>query len=488
MITIGYSTRETKPEFYEYLKKSSGIHKIQVIEKVNNGDNSLSQVYNEIIDESNYDIIVLCHDDIYFDTNNWGKKLLKNFQNNDFGIIGLAGTTNIPVSGRWWEDMSKMSGIVNHEHDGRKWESKYSNSLINSLQEVCLVDGVFISINKKKINNKFNESVKGFHFYDVYFSVENHLSGVKIGVTHDVRLTHKSIGQTNEKWEKNRVEFVEKFKDILPINLIPNIDYNQIKYDKPKKHYNLVLQTTSDLKLTEKFINNIKSIGVFEDVNFILISNENNYEDLKGIESENIKVFEGFFNSINKNLSVLKWDDNFINFIKEDLIFFSIDSAILLSNIFGSMYKVYQKEKNILSVIFPSILNSDYTIFSNGLEILKNQEQKLNVYFRGQLTNYNILQGHQPVYFGNISPLFATTYSVLSKNDWFDIDFESDLFSLNFCMKTNLKSLKSFVDTNSIVKKEINYFSDQLINQEFQKIMYFASQNSELNSKFKIIK
>jgi hypothetical protein len=110
------------------------------------------------------------------------------------------------------------------------------------------------------------------------------------------------------------------------------------------------------------------------------------------------------------------------------------------------------------------------------------------VYFRGQLTNYNILQGHQPVYFGNISPLFATTYSILSKNDWFDIDFESDLFSLNFCMKTNLKSLKSFVDTNSIVKKEINYFSDQIVNQEFQKIMYFASQSSELNSKFKIIK
>ena len=50
MLTVGYSTREHKPEFIEYLKKSSGFKKINVIEKINNGDKSLSQVYNEILD------------------------------------------------------------------------------------------------------------------------------------------------------------------------------------------------------------------------------------------------------------------------------------------------------------------------------------------------------------------------------------------------------------------------------------------------------
>jgi hypothetical protein len=48
MITVGYSTRESKPEFIEYLKKSSGFKKLEVIEKVNNGKKSLSEVYNEI--------------------------------------------------------------------------------------------------------------------------------------------------------------------------------------------------------------------------------------------------------------------------------------------------------------------------------------------------------------------------------------------------------------------------------------------------------
>jgi hypothetical protein len=57
MITIGYSTREHNPKFIEYLKKSSGNKKIEVIEKINNGEKSLSEVYNEIIQESKTDIV-----------------------------------------------------------------------------------------------------------------------------------------------------------------------------------------------------------------------------------------------------------------------------------------------------------------------------------------------------------------------------------------------------------------------------------------------
>ena len=151
MITIAYSTRESKPEFIEYLKKSSGFKKLEVIEKVNKGDKSLAQVYNEVLSESKTDIVVFCHDDIYFDTNSWYNKLLKHFEKSDFGILGMAGTTQMPSSGMWWEDRRKMVGIVNHESDGKKWESKYSESLGNSITETVVVDGLFIAIDKRKI-------------------------------------------------------------------------------------------------------------------------------------------------------------------------------------------------------------------------------------------------------------------------------------------------------------------------------------------------
>ena len=220
MITVGYSTKESKPELIEYFKKSSGNpKKIQVIEKVNKGDKSLSQVYNEIIEESDNDIIILCHDDIYFDTNAWYGKILKNFEKNDYGILGVAGTPHLPETGRWWDDRRKMFGIVNHESGGRKWESKYSSNQGNQIKEVSIVDGVFIVIHKQRIKKGFNENFEGFHFYDLPFCVDNYLSGVKIGVFTNVRITHKSIGQTNQQWEDNKQKFVEMYKEHLPIKI-----------------------------------------------------------------------------------------------------------------------------------------------------------------------------------------------------------------------------------------------------------------------------
>lgn len=219
MITVGYSTRESKPEFIEYLKKSSGNKKIHVIEKVNNGKKSLSEVYNEILSESETDIIVFCHDDIYFDTAGWYYKLIKHFEKDEYGIIGMAGTTSMPSSGQWWEDRRKMIGIVNHEHEGKKWESKYSESLGNSIHQVVVLDGVFLAVDRKKIKKNFIEQFKGFHFYDIPFCFENHLEGVKLGVITNIRITHKSIGATNAQWEQNRLFFSEKYKEFLPSKL-----------------------------------------------------------------------------------------------------------------------------------------------------------------------------------------------------------------------------------------------------------------------------
>ena len=224
MITIGFSTRKVDNEFIELLKKTSGIPKCEIIPVENNGEFSLTEIYNKILNESSNDIVILCHDDIYFDTKNWGNKILNHFKRNkDYGILGLAGTTNIPKSAKWWEDFSKMKGIVNHEHEGKKWESKYSASKGNQLDDVVLVDGLFIVINKKNIKQNFNEDIKGFHFYDVDFSFRNFIEDVNIGVMYDVRVTHKSIGQTNEQWEKNREVFAEKYKDSLPVKVKRNL-------------------------------------------------------------------------------------------------------------------------------------------------------------------------------------------------------------------------------------------------------------------------
>ena len=227
MITIGYSTKKVDEDFLKYIKKSVGIPSAQVIPFENPGTHSLTEAYNIILKQSKNDIVIFCHDDIYFEKNNWGNKILKHFKRNpQYGILGVAGSTKLPKSGMWWEDKTRMRGIVNHEHEGRKWESKYSKSLGNKIDDVVLVDGLFFAIDKNKIKKDFDESVKGFHLYDVDFCFRNYIEGVEVGVIYDVRLTHKSIGMTNEQWEKNRHEFSEKYIDKLPVKITPNLDIN----------------------------------------------------------------------------------------------------------------------------------------------------------------------------------------------------------------------------------------------------------------------
>jgi hypothetical protein len=221
MVTVVCSSRGDLSTFKEHVIKTSGLHnKLQFLGYKNDGEFSLTEIYNRGLSEANNDIVVFMHDDIIIEKNKWAEKITKLFEKNEqYGIIGVAGTKYLANTGKWWEDPKKMYGRVAHTHEGKTWLSSYSDDLGNELEEVVLVDGVFFAINKKRIKNSFNEDVKGFHFYDVNFCVENYLSGVKIGVTTLVRVNHMSIGMTNEKWEENRQIFADKFKNNLPINI-----------------------------------------------------------------------------------------------------------------------------------------------------------------------------------------------------------------------------------------------------------------------------
>ena len=157
MITIGFSTRKHNQEYIDYLQKTSMYKEVEVIQKINNGEKSLSEVYNEILKESKNDIVVLCHDDLEFDTKNWGDKVLKHFQKTpEYGILGLAGTKYLDSNAKWWEVFNTMYGVVNHKHEGKKWTSTYSKDIGNKIEDVILVDGLFLVVNK---NNNFNFSL-----------------------------------------------------------------------------------------------------------------------------------------------------------------------------------------------------------------------------------------------------------------------------------------------------------------------------------------
>jgi glycosyltransferase involved in cell wall biosynthesis len=220
MITVVYCTRETKPKHKEHIIKTSGLGKdIEIIEIINHGE-GLTKPYNRGLSQAKNDIIVFMHDDVEIETTSWGKKLLKTFEkNSDYGIIGVAGTKNMPSSGRWWDDRNKMYGRVKHTSQGKTWLSAYSEDIANDVEDVIIVDGLFFCVNRKKIKNNFDEEFTGFHFYDISFCFQNFLNGCKLGIITNIRVNHMSIGMTNDEWEDNRQLFIKKYSDKLPITI-----------------------------------------------------------------------------------------------------------------------------------------------------------------------------------------------------------------------------------------------------------------------------
>ena len=236
MISVVFSTRQDNPNHIEHIKKTSGIHKgLEVIQYINNGEFSLTEIYNKALKETTNDIVVFCHDDIIIETSNWGNKIINHFRrNNEYGIIGKAGTKYMPKSGMWWDvGMTEVIGQVYHQHDGKKWLSQYSESFGNKVEETIIVDGLFFAVNKKTLKSNFDENIKGFHFYEVDFCFSNFLQNVKVGVISDISITHLSIGQTNQQWEENRLQFVEKHKDSLPQIIPYSYTFNKVKKDEP---------------------------------------------------------------------------------------------------------------------------------------------------------------------------------------------------------------------------------------------------------------
>lgn len=224
-IIVIFSTHlseEDNQKFVTHIKDTIGISNYFIKYYINHNEYSLTEIYNKGIKENYQEnaIFVFCHNDIIFKTKDWGKILLRKFNYSDeYQILGVAGTTYLADNGIWWEERDYMHGIVEHTNGLSTWVSEFSLDKKGIIIPTVLIDGVFMAVDCDNIEEQFNENYKGFHFYDISFSVANYLRGCNIGVINDIRIVHKSIGRVNEKWEENRQQFINEFKEELPIKI-----------------------------------------------------------------------------------------------------------------------------------------------------------------------------------------------------------------------------------------------------------------------------
>lgn len=246
----------------------------EIIQIWNPGAMGICEAYNKGAEQAKYDNLLFVHEDVFFETEDWGKILCNYLREDKTGCLGIAGSsikTLFPTA--WWEIK---------ENDFLHLNQKYQNNQIREFRvsennnEVILLDGVFIGVRKnvwKEI--KFNENLlKGFHAYDVDFSVRVSKK-YKNYVNNDILITHLSNGNVNKNWFEDIIKVYKESKgemktfnakEINRINVI-EIFFRQLR------EYNF--SKNEKIKLFFHFYSPLKynvndTIRIFKMINFYL--------------------------------------------------------------------------------------------------------------------------------------------------------------------------------------------------------------------------
>jgi|GEM_PF-185568 len=180
---------------------------------------SISKAYNNGAHRAKYPFLVFVHEDVVFHTNNWGQHLVKHFQETNARLIGILGAT---VKTKAHSSVHIPFTKLNRHNQLQRYITNdtdhfYDNPLNEERSEVCVLDGLFIASTKKAWEQtKFSEDyLKGFHGYDIDFSLKNFELG-KILVVYDILIEHFSLGTFSKNWIDTQLLVTKKWKKRLP--------------------------------------------------------------------------------------------------------------------------------------------------------------------------------------------------------------------------------------------------------------------------------
>lgn len=195
---------------------------------VMDGCSSIFEAFSKGVEKAKVkpeDYVIMCHDDIHILTNptDFNTIIDKLLQKNKIGFLGVAGTRILKESCVWWEGMNlhpagHLAGNVYHGTTFTDMRSTY----YGPEGEVVAMDGVFLACTGRTIKQIKLSKPKKFKgdwdFYDVYYTVQAHLKGLKNYVI-PIQIFHRSLGEINGKdsWHKNREALSEMLEDKLPI-------------------------------------------------------------------------------------------------------------------------------------------------------------------------------------------------------------------------------------------------------------------------------
>ncbi len=364
-----------------------------------------------------------------------------------------------------------MVGRVKHHKGQVSHQSNYSGNHVGLVEEVAVIDGIFIAVDKTKLKKEFDPFFDGFHFYDIDFSFANHLEGVKVGVTTDILVRHFSEGEPNKKWFENKVKFEEKYSSKLPYELtpVPSCSVNRF-FPKTDNSKVSVCISENDINLACQFIKQITP--VYKNIEIIITSNS--FKEL----DKAVVVFTDNTNEAYKlNLAASKAKGKFLLFTNSSCSFEANSIAELVG------FSVINDKQN-LGVLTGRQYSLDGKINDCGVGLYANQQGQnslINIAFK---TFYNYQTQNV---FSVLKTHFFVKKDLFFILDGFNVDYQIDMFNHEFCARALLSNRINLAIENcvSINRSNINlqeYYA--LAQNDINVLNEFLTNNSQQLSQF----
>jgi glycosyltransferase involved in cell wall biosynthesis len=490
MISIFFSTREESNEYKEVLQKTCTLPDVEIIQFVNKNTHSLSEAYNTALEQSKYPILVCVHDDIHLEKG-WDKIIYDHFNSSDFGILGMAGTTEIDETGMWWRKRHLMVGEVAHRDKQGKWtEMSYSYKAPGKIHQVACIDGLFMAIHKERIKSNFDEEFKGFHFYDIPFCLRNSIEGVKIGVIFDFKIKHESIGMVSEDWNKSRELFTLKYKDNLPleINQFPFVSNKDVNI-KNEPSLAIIIHSKDNFERLKECIESLKKTNY---------SNYQIYIADTGSNEENIASIEEYV-YYDKKLNLLYYDYSHYASVNNDIVFNYIDKGTelvlfcdsgieMINDAISIMVSECLKNKKEIGTVGCRLHFKDNKIQHGGIVCYMNKENRMGFTNQGIRTVFGASFKKEENIFGNTKNFFMIRKALFIGIGGFDTSpeesYEDILLSIE-CILRNYKNI--YVGEAACFTNEISDKKDveKLRNEQKVAINLIAPKFSKYQKKLK---
>ncbi|MPM23743.1 hypothetical protein SDC9_70217 [bioreactor metagenome] len=191
----------------------------------------ITQAYNSAMCSSDAKYKVYLHQDVFIINKNFVLDIIDIFErNSNIGMIGVAGSAQIPTNGIWWESKQNY-GKVYDSHSG-KMELVSFLEVSGEYQNVQVIDGLILIT---QYDIPWREDIfTGWHFYDLSQSIEFLRSGYEVAVPKQAEpwcIHDSGVANVSNGFNCYRKQFLEEYsKDLLPLVSILIPAYNQPAY------------------------------------------------------------------------------------------------------------------------------------------------------------------------------------------------------------------------------------------------------------------